>query len=416
MEHYADLEIALHRYGAGIFSVDFRFNLPDSEAEIRLSQSKIILAHFDFNALTKLEIASHDYGTELTQELFHDPDLKLIFAQSISSSQMLALPLRLRLFIGPSASELHALHWELLQDPVKGYDLSNKETVYFSRYLSSQDWRPIRLRPKGDLRALAVISSPEDADVYGLSPINKSAELHKVRAGLGNITVDSLPTDQHTRNRATLNNLILQLQEGQYDILYLVCHGRMIHGNPKLVLENDQGFVEIVNGDSLVERLDGLKYRPSLVVLVSCESVGQQDTFLASLGPRLAEFGIPAVIAMQGSITFETASRMMPVFFQELQKDGFIDRALAVARSVVNDRYDRWMPVLFMRLKNGQIWEIPADKKPFASDNVSEIGMDVRVQASERGVAAGRNISGQVITGDISGSVTITNPGKQKKE
>jgi len=44
------------------------------------------------------------------------------------------------------------------------------------------------------------------------------------------------------------------------------------------------------------------------------------------------------------------------VFFRELLRDGQIDRAVAVARSAVSDRPDFWMPVLFMRLKNGCIW------------------------------------------------------------
>jgi hypothetical protein len=35
---------------------------------------------------------------------------------------------------------------------------------------------------------------------------------------------------------------------------------------------------------------------------------------------------------MQGNITMHTVAQFMPVFFQELQRDGQIDRALAVAR------------------------------------------------------------------------------------
>ena len=46
--------------------------------------------------------------------------------------------------------------------------------------------------------------------------------------------------------------------------------------------------------------------RPRLVMLVSCQSVGRgveatDDSVLAGLGPRLAEAGVPAVVAMQGN-------------------------------------------------------------------------------------------------------------------
>ena len=50
---------------------------------------------------------------------------------------------------------------------------------------------------------------------------------------------------------------------------------------------------------------------------------------------------------MQGSISMPTVAGFMPVFFQELRKDGQIDRAMAVARSAVAQRPDSWsMPVL----------------------------------------------------------------------
>jgi len=55
----------------------------------------------------------------------------------------------------------------------------------------------------------------------------------------------------------------------------------------------------------------------------------------------------------------DTAARFMPLFFSELQKDGQIDRALAVARGLVRDQPDWWVPVLFMRLKSGRLWYTP---------------------------------------------------------
>jgi hypothetical protein len=95
-------------------------------------------------------------------------------------------------------------------------------------------------------------------------------------------------------------------------------------------------------------------------VLASCQSAGSgTGDALAALGPQLAEAGIPAVLAMQGNISMETVANFMPVFFEQLQRDGQIDRALAVARGTVRQRHDYWMPVLFMRLRSGRIWYIP---------------------------------------------------------
>jgi hypothetical protein len=80
---------------------------------------------------------------------------------------------------------------------------------------------------------------------------------------------------------------------------------------------------------------------------------------LSALGPRLAAAGVSAVIAMQGNITMETVAEFMPVFFRELARDGQIDRAMAAARSAVQNNADAWMPVLFLRLKSGKIWYVP---------------------------------------------------------
>jgi len=47
----------------------------------------------------------------------------------------------------------------------------------------------------------------------------------------------------------------------------------------------------------------------------------------------------------------------MPI--SELLIDGQIDRAMSVARGEVRKSEDYWMPVLFMRLRNGRIWYEP---------------------------------------------------------
>jgi hypothetical protein len=106
--------------------------------------------------------------------------------------------------------------------------------------------------------------------------------------------------------------------------------------------------------------LNELETRPRLLVLASCESAGgQTGGALTALGPRLAEAGIPAVLAMQGKISMQTVAELMPLFFKELQRDGQVDRALAVARGAVRQQPDHWMPALFMRLKSGRIWYVP---------------------------------------------------------
>jgi hypothetical protein len=59
---------------------------------------------------------------------------------------------------------------------------------------------------------------------------------------------------------------------------------------------------------------------------------------------------------MHGNVSMATIEQFMPVFFRELQQDGIVDRAVAVARGAVRDRPDAWAPVLYMRLKSGSLW------------------------------------------------------------
>lgn len=366
MMTYADLEISLHRRDAESYAIELRFSPPDAEAEVRLLQDGPAPAKFDLDGLRALAFDAPAYAASLSNSLFEDAAIAAAFAQARSNAQAQDVPLRVRLFVDPGAPELHSLRWELLRDPQDASNLFTGEQILFSRYLSSLDWRPVRLRPQSELSALVVIANPADIARYQpggrqLMPVDVAGESERAQASLHGITVRSLASG----GSATLNNLADRLRSG-FDILFLVCHGAVIDGQPWLWLEDDRGNVARATGAELVVRLKELHERPRLVVLASCQSAGagtegrwSDEGALAALGPRLAEAGIPAVLAMQGSVSMQTVAQFMPVFFRELLRDGQIDRAMAVARGSVRDRPDYWMPVLFMRLKSGRIWYVP---------------------------------------------------------
>lgn len=359
MTPFVELEISLQRIDAAL-RVALRFDRSDSESDV----APILgLAAFDLEALRAAGGDRREYGRLLAQSLFADPKIKAAFEKGCAMAESLEMPLRLRLVIDKSAVELHSVVWESLCDADSGEVLAMRERVLFSRFISREDWRPIHLRAQDEMRALVVIASPANVSGYqpggrALAPVDVATETQRATAGLGSIPAMVLGGG----GSATLNNILAKLREG-YDILLLVCHGAFIDGNPLLYLEDDAGKVAVVQGADLATRLSELKQRPRLVVLASCESAGTggepgsaDEGVLAALGPRLAEAGIPAVVAMQGSVTMKTAGDFLPVFFQEMQVDGQLDRAMAVARGVVRNRADWWMPVLFMSLKRGRIW------------------------------------------------------------
>ena len=371
MTDYAELQIGLHDHDTHSYRIDTSLKLPGEDAERRESET---VPCFDLEALAIKAFDIDAYGSMLTKALFAKESLRALLssAQTAARNQQPPVPLRLRLYIGPTLPELHALHWETLRDPYwPDLKLANDENLLFSRYLTSRDRRAVRAQPRGDLCALVVVANPNDLDQYQplrrpLAPLDVDGELVRAKAGLSGIPVTALASG----GSATLDGMIAQLREGA-DILYLACHGSLLPDGPHLWLENDAGMTDVVPGEELIAHLRDMRQLPRLVVLASCQSAGQGASTrsddagaLAALGPRLAEVGVPAVLAMQGNVTMDTVEQFMPDFFRELQRDGQIDRAVTVARGAVRERHDWWVPVLFTRLQNGQLFTPEPPEEP----------------------------------------------------
>jgi hypothetical protein len=373
---YPELEIGLHRVQADAYQVELRFLDPASDAETLPRRATCPL---DTQALLPLHLDPPAYGRALAAQVFADPEalayLRMVRTAVESSNRVL----RLRLLIGATAAELHALRWELLCDPDSGAPLATSERVLFSRFMQGQDWRAIRLRPRAALRALVAVAAPTDLAQYGLAPVDLAGEVQRARDALAGIAIEVVGQDQPL----TIESLHQALRQG-VDVLYLVAHGTLSRAQgPVLFLQDDQGLVQRVAGDNLARRIAELREPPRLLVLASCEGAASLDapyaresdtpqadtkseptSAQAALAPRLAAEGVPAILAMQGKIGMATVAAAMPRFFSELLTDGQIDRALAVARGQVRHRRDAWMPALFLRLRGGRIWSDPAAPAP----------------------------------------------------
>lgn len=372
MSEHADLEISLRPLADGACALDMRFRRPDADADVRPSAA-LDPVRLDHEALRALALDPAAYGAALSAALFADPDARALYGRACAVAASLSVPLRVRLQAEPGPGLPADLRWELLRDPEDGSPLALAERVLLSRYLAGDDWRPVRRRPRGALRALVAIANPADLADYApggrpLAPIDSVAELERARAALGDIPVTALAAD----GEATLERIVAALRDG-HDILYLVCHGALAAGVPRLWLEDEHGLAHIVAGADLAARVRELPRPPLLVLLASCQSAGgpapstADDGTLAALGPRLAEAGVPAVLAMQGNIALATVARFAPVFFAELRRDGQVDRAAAAARAAVADRDDWWAPALFMRLRDGCIWERARPRPPLTT-------------------------------------------------
>lgn len=359
---YPELRLSFHpQAGSGDsrYDVELRCSVPGAADE---QASEPFPVELDWEALEALRFAPEEYGRSLSGALFKEPGVREALAAALAKAAGYGA-LRVRLCLTPATRRLHSVLWETLQDPASGAPFSTNERVLISRFLSGGDSRSVRLRPRGALRALVAIANPQGLDnqrVEGrdLAPIPVDAEWARAAASLKSIGVVRLAAPE----RASLDNLTTKLRDG-FDILYLVCHGALVEGEPLLWLENDAGGIDRVSGAKLAQRLGDMREPPRLVVLASCESAGKgpearsdDKGALAALGPRLAQAGVAAVIAMQSDVRMDTAGVFFPTFFRELLMDGQIDRAVAVARAAIRDCPDWWVPVLITRLKLGRIW------------------------------------------------------------
>jgi hypothetical protein len=210
-----------------------------------------------------------------------------------------------------------------------------------------------------------VVANPTDIESkWRLPAIPRDDVVARARAAVASAARDSMADMRcHVlEGPASLANLRDALTQLDIDILYLVCHGAFGQGSPRLLLEGSDGTGQSVSGAAFVECVRDIERRPRLLLLASCEGAGAMDDeehegALAAVGPSLAAAGIPAVVAMQGMISMASSDRFMPRLLGELSRSGRVDRAMAVARSSIREANDWWMPVLFMRLKSGCLWQ-----------------------------------------------------------
>lgn len=359
---YFTLDLAIHRQGPG-YHLTVSHADPASQAQMAALRGPTELTPA---ALLPLEQNPGAYGAMLSGQMFADPSVRQRFLTIEAAAQATGQFLRLSVSIDPSAQELHALRWELLRHPDTDVALCSSERILMSRFMVSRDFRPVRLRARSELRVLIAVSAPPAGlGEFALVPVDFDGEVTRVRAMLAGLPVQILGGPG---NPCTVMRLLAALRDG-VDILYLVAHGlfQRSTGASALVLQTADGVPAMIKGDDLSAQIAELQTGPRLVVLASCQSAGDGKTSAAearavvhaTFAERLADAGVPAVIAMQGFISMATVTRMMPVFFHELLRDGQIDRALAVARGVVRQQPDAWMPMLLSRLTSGRIWYTP---------------------------------------------------------
>jgi Tfp pilus assembly protein PilF len=351
----ADVELTIARRVNGTTTVSMRVELPHQ----RVDPVRGVPVTITDTVLAALAQDLEVYGATLTAMVF-PPALREAWREARGYADGRGEALRVRLALEGDDS-LHAIRWELLRDPLDSTPLAYSEHRRLSRFLPAASYRPLQLPARPELHAVVAVASPSSLSTYGLPPVDINGEVGRAQQGLGDIPTAVLD-GQEGRPAATLPAIAAALR-GSAHILYLVCHGALIDGKPYLWLEHGG---EPVAGDLLVQTIVNLERRPLLIVLASCQGAGDTYQMLTAIGPKLAQAGVGAVMAIQGNVPMELIAQFTPPLFAELRRDGQIDRALAAARAALPNDLPWWMPALWMAVRDGALW-IEDDEPPFVS-------------------------------------------------
>jgi hypothetical protein len=234
--------------------------------------------------------------------------------------------------------------------------------------------KPLTVQPP--LRVLVAVSQPQDTQ-----PLDVAAELSGIRRALAQLP-ESVEVEvlESTRRDELLSRL-----RRSYHVLHYIGHGVFDGGEGYLILEDAEGHSDPVSAVLLGQMVKNSGLR--LVVLNACDTsmTGLENPF-EGLAHQLVRAGMPAVVAMQTSITEQAAFAFSREFYGALSEGWPVEAAVQEGRRSImtvlgNDwsrRIDWAIPTLYMRALNGMMLEEDG-KRAVASSTAA----DVTVQQEE---------------------------------
>jgi len=307
-----------------------------------------------------------DFGGKLFDAVFTG-DIEHLFRASLDAAYRAGTGLRIRLRL-PDDSALHSRPWEFLFDTESREFLAVREHTPLVRYLPvAQPIPPITV--EGPLRILVALAAPSDhprLDVAREWEILMNALEAPVSAG--QVELRRVP------GRCTFDNLRDSLRHFGAHIFHFIGHG--IPG--ALVLEQETGKGLEMEATHLRSAFPSGAL-PRLIVLNSCSGAIGEDMPFSGLAQGFLRQGVPAVVAMQASITDDAALIFTRYFYRDLIETGTVDASLTEARLRMqgNGHPIEWgTPVLYMRALSGQLFKPGAnlnERKPSTEAPLKEI-------------------------------------------
>ncbi len=292
------------------------------------------------------------FGGGLFKALFRD-EIYTLYHDAFADARSRERGVRVTLCLSGSP-ELIDVPWEYLFDDPDFLAVSSLTPVV--RYLDlPRAHRPLSVKPP--LRLLGLVSSP--AEYERLDVERERANLEAALAGLA----QAGEVELHWLEKPTLGELLRTLQAQTFHALHYIGHGAYERDAERgvLLFEDSDGWARPVRGDELgiiLHEFTSLR----LAVLNACDGArsARTDPF-AGVAGSLVQRDIPAVVAMQFEISDEAAIVFASAFYQQLAAGSPVDASVAAARLAMfaerSDEIEWGTPVLFMRVRDGRIFE-----------------------------------------------------------
>lgn len=357
------------------------FALPFSDAEVENFRLKVDPSRARVRgaglASPQLKLA-REFGTQLYSALVEDAAIRDLLVSSRRRAEDEQRALRLTLSLS-GAPDLMQVPWEFL---------------YAERsFLAQSIWSPVvrymdienRVRPlKVDLplRILGMVSAPNEPT---LAPLDTEREMRQLEDALAGL-IESGSVELRWLAGSTMRDLQREVAHGEdFHVFHFIGHGTCEDGEGYLVLTDEHGAAEYVSGDRLGQMLTDRRTL-RLAVLNACEAAATAPTDpLAGVATGLVAKAVPAVIGMQFAITDAAAITFAEEFYAALARGFPVDMATTEARRAISaeDNVQWATPVLFMRVADGRLFDLPDAPEPDLARTASRPAPDHAADASE---------------------------------
>lgn len=264
--------------------------------------------------------------------------------------------IRIKLRFAESAAALAPIPWEFLYDTLRRDYVTLDHDTAFVRYLDlPRAVEPLQVTQP--LKILGMISNP-------LNDLDVAQEKKLVEDALADL-IASQRVQLGWVDGNSHRDLQMAMRQDDWHVFHYIGHAGFDESkNAGFLLLGDDRKPNTgmeLPAKSLARLIRSEDFR--LVVLNACEgATSDGEDIFSSTASTLLTDGIPAVLAMQYPITDGAAIELARSFYESVADGSPVDYAITDARVNISISYSEFLewatPVLFMRSKDGQLFEV----------------------------------------------------------